>query len=111
MFYLRVMASVHHVEKARREGTIFGLPMGDLGWFQSLLMGLAAGFGAFFVATFLSIIGFALYAGIAHHPVDFAMTYKRVGFPIGVGVGLASLSFLAVQWFRRLLRKEHNTEQ
>lgn len=99
------MASVHHVEKARREGTLFGIPLGDLGWFQSLLMGLAAGFTAFFLATFAAIIGFALYTGITHHPVDFAMTYKRVGFPIGLFVGIAALGFLGIQWIRRLTRK------
>ncbi len=99
------MASLHHVDRARREGTLFGIPMGDLGWFQSLIMGLAAGFTAFFLATFLAIIGFGLYAGFSHHHVDFALTYKRVGLPIGLAVGVSALCFLAVQWFRRLLRK------
>ena len=103
------MASVHHIEKARREGTLFGIPMGDLGWFQSLLMGLAAGFTAFFLATLLAIIGFALYTGFSHHPVDFALTYKRGGLPIGLAVGIAALAFLAVQWIRRLVRKGRAT--
>lgn len=99
------MVSPHHVETARREGTIFGIPMGDLGWFQSLLMGLATGFTAFFLATLLSIIGFAIYAGVTHTTPDFAMTYKRIGLPIGLGVGIAALAFLGVQWIRRLTRK------
>ena len=99
------MASLHHVDRARREGTVFGIPMGDLGWFQSLIMGVAAGFTAFFLATFLAILGFGLYSGFSHHPVDFAMTYKRVGLPIGLAVGLGSLSYLAIQWVRRLLNK------
>lgn len=84
--------------------------MGDLGWFQSLLMGLAAGFAAFFFATFLAIIGFGLYTGLTHHPVDFANTYKRVGFPVGLAVAIAALSFLAVQWIRRLARKGMHPE-
>ena len=79
--------------------------MGDLGWFQSLLMGAAAGFAAFFLATFLAILGFGLYTGFSHHPVDFALTYKRIGLPIGLAVAVASLTFLAVQWVRRLLNK------
>ncbi len=102
------MASVHHIEKARREGTIFGIPMGDLGWFQSVLMGVAAGFTAFFLATLLAIVGFALYAGFSHHAVDFALTYKRVGLPVGLIVGLSALAFLAVQWIRRFARKGRN---
>ncbi len=82
--------------------------MGDLGLFQSVLIGLATGMAAFFLATFLSIIGFALYAGFSHQAVDFANTYKHVGFPIGVVVGVLALSFLGVQWLRRLARRGQN---
>src|SRR5579875_779411 len=99
------MASPHHVDQARREGTLFGIPMGDLGWFQSLLMGLATGMTAFFLATLVAIIGFAIYAGVSHTTPDFAMTYKRIGFPVGLGVGVAALAFLGVQWIRRITRK------
>lgn len=101
------MATLNHVERARREGTLFGLPLGDLGWFQSLLMGLATGFTAFFLATFLSIVALLVYMTATHHAVDFAIAYKRVGFPIGVGVGVAALSFLGFQWVRRTIRKNH----
>lgn len=79
--------------------------MGDLGLFQSILIGLATGFAAFFLATFLAIIGFGIYAGVTHTNVDFANTYKRIGFPIGVGVAVAALTFLGVQYLRRLARK------
>lgn len=99
------MASPHHVETARREGTLFGLPLGDLGWFQSLLMGLATGFGAFFAATFFAIVGLLFYSSVSHKAVDFAITYKRIGFPIGVVVGVAALGFLGFQWVRRTVRK------
>ena len=99
------MASLHHVEAARRDGTLFGIPLGDLGWFQSLLMGLASGFTAFFLATFLAIVGFGVYAAFTHHAVDFALTYRRVGFPIGLAVGAAALTFLGFQWVRRIARK------
>lgn len=104
------MVSPHHVDRARREGTIFGIPMGDLGWFQSLLMGLATGFTAFFLATFLAIVGFGIYAGATHHAVDFALTYKRVGFPIGLGVGIFALGYLGVQWIRRITTKGRDRE-
>ncbi len=99
------MASVHHVEQARREGTLFGLPLGDLGWFQSLLMGVATGMTAFFLATFLAIVTLMFDLAITHHPVDFAIAYKRVGLPVGAVVGVLALSFLGFQWVRRTLRK------
>jgi ABC-type dipeptide/oligopeptide/nickel transport system permease subunit len=99
------MASPHDVERARREGTIFGIPMGDLGWFQSLLMGFATGFMAFFLATFLAIVVFGIYTVTTHRAVDFALTYKRVGLPVGLTVGIAALAFLGVQWIRRMTRK------
>ncbi len=79
--------------------------MGDLGLFQSLLIGLATGFAAFFLATFLAILGFGIYAGVSHHALDFAYTYKRVGLPIGLAVGIAALSFLGVQWVRQVIRR------
>lgn len=99
------MTSLHHVERARREGTLFGLPLGDLGWFQTLLMGLATGFTAFFLSTFLAIMVFLADTMVTHHTPDFAITYKRIGFPIGVVVGVAALSFLGFQWVRRMIRK------
>ena len=106
------MVSPHHVERARREGTIFGIPMGDLGWFQSLLMGLATGMTAFFLATFLAIVGFGIYAGVTHRAIDFALTYKRVGFPVGLVVGVFALGYLGVQWIRRItMRRDREDDR
>lgn len=99
------MATLNHVEQARREGTLLGLPLGDLGWFQTLLMGLATGFAAFFLSTFVSIFVLLVYMAGAHRTPDFALTYKRIGFPIGVAVGSAALLFLGFQWTRRMVRK------
>ncbi len=82
--------------------------MGDLGLFQSILIGLATGMAAFFLGTFLAIIGFGIYAGVSHQAVDFAKTYKRVGFPLGLVVGVLALTFLGIQWLRRLARRGKN---
>lgn len=99
---------MNDVERARREGVLLGIPLGDLGWFQSLLMGLAAGFAAFFGTTFLSIIGFLFYAAVTGTPVGdihIERTFKFIGFPVGVVVMALALSFLGVQWSRRMVRK------
>ena len=99
------MATANHVERARREGELFGIPLGDLGWFQSLLLGTAAGFAAFFATTFVAIMSFLFYSAITHHTPDYALTYKRIGFPVGIVVLIFALSFLGVQWMRRMKRK------
>ncbi len=99
------MATLNHVERARREGSLFGLPLGDLGWFQSLLMGLATGMAAFFLATFAAIVVLLFYSATGHHMPDFAIAYKRVGLPVGLFIGALALSFLGFQYIRRIVRK------
>ena len=86
-------------------GYLFGVPLGDLGWFTSLLMSFAVGFAAFFAATFCAIIGTLFYNTATHHAVDFSLTYTRVGLPVGVLVLLVALSYLGTLWIRRQLRK------
>ena len=86
-------------------GYLFGVPLGDLGWFSSLLMSFALGFAAFFAATFFAIFAVLIYNTATHHAVDFALTYKRVGLPVGVLVLVTALSYLGTLWVRRQLRK------
>jgi hypothetical protein len=85
-------------------GYLFGVPFGDLGWFTSLLMSFAMGFAAFFAATFCAIFGVLIYNTATHHAVDFALTYKRVGLPVGLVVLALTLGYLGTLWVRRQLR-------
>lgn len=86
-------------------GFLFGVPVGDLGWFSTLLMGLASGFAAFFAATFFAIMGILFYNTAGHHAVDFAVSYRRIGLPIGLLVAVLSLAYLGSLWIRRILRR------
>jgi hypothetical protein len=86
-------------------GYLFGVPLGDLGFFTSLLMSFALGFAAFFAATFCAIIGILFYNTATHHAVDFALTYTRFGLPIGLLVLLIALGYLGTLWTRRKLHK------
>jgi hypothetical protein len=86
-------------------GYLFGVPLGDLGWFASLLMSFAVGFAAFFAATFFAIVGLLFYNTATHHAVDFALTYKQVGFPVGSVVLALTLAYLGTLWVRRQLRR------
>jgi hypothetical protein len=86
-------------------GYLFGVPLGDLGFFTSLLMSFALGFAAFFAATFCAIFGVLIYNTVTHHAVDFALTYKRVGLPVGLVVLAVALGYLGTLWVGRHLRK------
>ena len=91
--------------KTLGNGYLFGAPMGDLGWLASLLMGAATGFAAFFASTFLSIFGILIYNSVTHRAVDFALSYRRVGLPVGLTVMVVALGYLGTLWVRRQLRR------
>jgi hypothetical protein len=99
------MESVHNVARARQEGVLFGIPLGDLGWFSSLLMGLATGFAAFFLTTFVSIISLLVYRIASGHNPDFAIAYRDIGFPVGCVVIVLALTYLSVLYARRMRRR------
>jgi hypothetical protein len=86
-------------------GYLFGIPLGDLGWFTSLLMSFAFGFAAFFAATFCAIVGILFYNTATHHAMDFALTYRRVGLPVGLLALVVALGYLGALWVRRQLRR------
>jgi ABC-type dipeptide/oligopeptide/nickel transport system permease subunit len=86
-------------------GYLFGVPLGDLGWFTSLLMSFALAFAAFFAATFCAIFAVLFYNAVTHHAVDFALTYKLVGLPVGLLVLVAALGYLGTLWVRRQFRR------
>jgi hypothetical protein len=85
--------------------TLFGIPIGELGWFASLLMGTATGFAAFFAATFLGIFSILILNSVGHRGIDFALSYRRVGFPAGMVVLVTAWSYLGTLWVRRQIRR------
>ncbi len=97
--------SVIQHPRASGPGTLFGVPVGDLGWFSTLLMSLATGFAAFFAATFFGIMGILLYNTTGHHTVDFALSYRRFGLPVGITVAMVAFAYLGSLWMRRQLRR------
>jgi ABC-type dipeptide/oligopeptide/nickel transport system permease subunit len=101
------MATQNDVERARRDGALFGIPLGDLGWFASLLMGAATGMAAFFLTTFVAIVVMLVEQSATHRVPAYQMAYREFGFPVGVVVMALALGFLGVQWMRRMARKSH----
>lgn len=95
-----------HPNPPTRSGSyLFGAPIGDFGWFASLLIGVASGFIAFFASTFCSIVFILVYNSATHRTIDFAVSYRRVGFPIGIIVMVLALTYLGRLWFKRILRR------
>ncbi len=86
-------------------GYLFGVPVKDMGWFASLLMGFATGFLAFFAATFVAIITILTLNSTGHRQIDYAYSYSRVGLPVGVLAGILALSYLGMLWIRRQTRR------
>src|SRR5471032_1821318 len=78
--------------------TLFGVPIGDLGWFASLLMGTATSFAAFFAATFVGIVFIMVWNSTGHGVLDYSFSYKRLGVPVGVLVLVFSLGYLGSLW-------------
>ncbi len=86
-------------------GYLFGVPMRDLGWFASLLMGLGTGMASFFAATFVGIVFILFYNGGAHTKLDYSWSYMRFGLPVGLLVMVLALVYLATMWAKRQGRR------
>ena len=99
------MTPTTHPALPQRRGLLFGIPVGDLGWFASLLMGTATGFAAFFAATFLGIVSLLIVNTATHRAIDYAYAYKRIGLPVGLLVLAAAYTILGTLWARRQLRR------
>jgi hypothetical protein len=86
-------------------GYLFGVPMGELGWFATLLMSTAAGFAAFFAATFCGIFAILIHNSLTHRAIDYAASYQFIGLPVGVVVLILALGYLGMHWARRIGRR------
>jgi hypothetical protein len=82
-------------------GKVFGIPLGDLGFFQSLLMSFSFGFLIFFITCFFSILGLLFYNSAGHHTVNMADSYRYVAAPAGLVALAFALVVLMGFWVRR----------
>lgn len=88
------------------EGYLFGAPIHGLGWFASVLMSVAAGFAAFFASTFLAIFTLLFYNSVAHRAIDFNVTYRDVGLPVGLAVMALAFVYMGRLWVKGLVRRK-----
>jgi hypothetical protein len=85
-------------------GYLFGVPVGDLGWFATLLVSLASGFASFFATTFLGIVGLLITNMVTGRTPDYSISYRLIGLPVGIVVLAFSLLYLGFLWIRRMTR-------
>ena len=83
---------------------LFGVPVGEFGFFASVLVSVTAGFLTFFLMNFLSILGVSIYKGVTGSTISLAVSYKYIAFPAGVLVLVVALVFLLTVWMRRKIR-------
>jgi hypothetical protein len=83
-----------------KHSTLFGFPLEGFGLFTSLLLSFAAAFFTFFASTTIAIfalLGWNLFGG---HAVNYADSYRYVGFPAGVIVLATALPLFGALWVR-----------
>ena len=77
-----------------------GFPLAGFSLFQSLLLAFASAFFTFFASTCVAIFALLAWNLIGHHAVNYADTYRDVGFPAGVVVLVLALPFFLILWLR-----------
>jgi hypothetical protein len=96
---------MQYSEGARSSGKIFGFPLEGFSLFQSLLLAVASAFFTFFATTCIAIFSLLAWNVFGGHSVNYADTYRYVGFPAGVLVLVVALPYFLVLWVRAKARK------
>jgi hypothetical protein len=82
-------------------GRVFGIPLGELGLFSSLLMAFSFGFLVFFATCFVAILSLLFYNSAGHHSVNMADSYRYFALPAGLVALAFALVVLLGLWVRR----------
>jgi hypothetical protein len=88
-----------------RGGRILGFPLKGFSLFQSLLLAFAAAFFTFFATTCVAIFVLLGWNVLGGHAVNYADTYRDVGFPAGVVVLVVALPYFGVLWVRAKMKR------
>jgi hypothetical protein len=91
--------------QSRSGGSFLGFPLEGFGLFTSLLLAFASAFFTFFATTTLAIFGLLAWNLFGGHTVNYAYSYRYVGFPAGVLVLFVALPLFGALWFRAKLRR------
>ena len=86
-------------------GKIFGFPLKGFGLFSSLLLSFASAIITFCATTMVAIFSLLAWRMAGHTGIDFAMSYRNVGFPAALLVLALALPFFLTLWVRAKLMK------
>jgi hypothetical protein len=81
-------------------GKVFGFPLKGFGLFSSLLLSFASAIITFCLTTMVAIFSLLAWRMAGHAGVDFAMSYRDVGFPSAMVVLALALPFFLTLWVR-----------
>ena len=87
-------------ESISSRGKLFGIPIGELGLFSSLLVAAAFSFLVFFATCFIAIVSLLFYNEAGHHAVDMADAYRYAAFPAGLVALVVGLAVMVGLWLR-----------
>jgi hypothetical protein len=86
-------------------GTVLGFPLKGFGLFSSLLLSFASAIFTFCATTMVAIFVLLAMRLGGGKTVDFAMSYRNIGFPAAVVVLAVALPFFLTLWVRAKFRK------
>jgi hypothetical protein len=89
----------------RRSGKIFGFPLQGFGLLTSLLLAVASAFLTFFATTTVAIFSLLAWNIFGHHTINYADSYRYVGFPAGVLVLIVALPVFGAIWLRAKMQR------
>ena len=83
---------------------VFGFPLKGFGLLSSLLLSFSLALMTFCATTTLAIFALLVWNLGGKHSVDFAVSYRYVGFPAGVAVLAIALPVFLALWLRAKFR-------
>ena len=98
---VRAMSSPGRASDQGDSGKLFGIPLGRMGLFSSLLMAFSFGFLVFFATCFVAILSLLFYNSAGHHSVNMADSYRYFALPAGLAALAFALVVLLGLWVRR----------
>lgn len=86
-------------------GRILGFPLEGFSLFQSLLLSVAAALFTFCATTCVSIFALLVWNLLLGHSINFADTYRFVGFPASILALVIALPYFLTLWVRARIRQ------